>query len=115
MEIYVLLSETIHAYTGLSPAGFVTILSLMIGAYFLVSSLFVHPDSVAVAEKSTAASTPPPAPTDQSPSPPPALMAEPVQMGEMTLEELREYNGSDRNKPLLVSIKGDVYNVSRGW
>ncbi|KAJ1699192.1 hypothetical protein LUZ63_007704 [Rhynchospora breviuscula] len=114
MEILASLSDTIHAYTGLSPAAFVTILSLMIGAYFLVSSFFVHPDSIATTEKSAAASAPA-APPDQAPSPPPALLAEPVQMGEMTLEELREYNGSDREKPLLVSIKGDVYNVSRGW
>lgn len=85
----------------------------MIGAYFLVSSFFVHPDSVAVTEKSAVATTTPSA--EQPPSPPPALLAQPVQMGEMTLEELKEYNGSDRNKPLLVSIKGDVYNVSRGW
>jgi membrane-associated progesterone receptor component len=114
MEIYARLSETIHASTGLSPAAFVTILSLMVGAYFLVSSFFVHPDSLAATDKSAVVSSSP-ATADQSPSPPPAVMAEPVQMGEMTLEELREYNGSDRNKPLLVSIKGDVYNVSRGW
>lgn len=113
MEIYSFLSETIHAYTGLSLAAFITILSLMIGAYFLVSSLFVHPDSIAATEKSTVATTTPPA--GQTPSTPPALLAQPVQMGEMTLEELKEYNGSDGNKPLLVSIKGDVYNVSRGW
>ncbi|XP_078160435.1 membrane steroid-binding protein 2-like isoform X2 [Carex rostrata] len=113
MEIYSFLSETIHAYTGLSLAAFFTILSLMIGAYFLVSSFFVHPDSVAVTEKSAVATTTPSA--EQPPSPPPALLAQPVQMGEMTLEELKVYNGSDRNKPLLVSIKGDVYNVSRGW
>ncbi|XP_078160433.1 uncharacterized protein LOC144555869 isoform X1 [Carex rostrata] len=112
MEIYSFLSETIHAYTGLSLAAFFTILSLMIGAYFLVSSFFVHPDSVAVTEKSAVATTTPSA--EQPPSPPPALLAQPVQMGEMTLEELKVYNGSDRNKPLLVSIKGDVYNVSRG-
>ncbi|KAJ3699699.1 hypothetical protein LUZ61_003404 [Rhynchospora tenuis] len=114
MEILATLSDTIHAYTGLSPAAFVTILSLMIGAYFLVSSFFVHPDSIATTEKSASAPDPA-APADQAPSPPPALLAEPVQMGDMTLEELREYNGSDREKPLLVSIKGDVYNVSRGW
>ncbi|KAJ3682993.1 hypothetical protein LUZ60_013220 [Juncus effusus] len=86
----------------------------MIGVYFLVSSFFVQPDSDSSAGYKPVAASPP-APAEKPVSPPPALFAEPVQMGEMTMEELRKYNGSDRNQPLLISIKGDVYNVSRGW
>lgn len=34
-------------------------------------------------------------------------------MGDVTEEELRAYDGSDPNKPLLMAIKGKIYDVSR--
>ncbi|KAK6159013.1 hypothetical protein DH2020_006327 [Rehmannia glutinosa] len=37
----------------------------------------------------------------------------PVQMGDVTEEDLRAYDGSDPNKPLLMAIKGQIYDVSR--
>ncbi|KAJ0961208.1 hypothetical protein J5N97_000802 [Dioscorea zingiberensis] len=89
------MADTIHAYTGLSPAAFFTILALMLGAYRLVSSMFV----------SDAPETPP----MQPPPPPP----EPVQLGDVTLDELRVYDGCDPKKPLLMAIKGQIYDVSR--
>lgn len=105
MAFYSTVVAAIDAYTGLSPAAFFTILALMFGVYRLVSSLFVYPDDAA-AEKTS----PPPAPPAMQPFVPP----EPVQMGDITLEELKAYDGSDPNKPLLMAIKGQVYDVSMG-
>lgn len=45
----------------------------------------------------------------QPPPPPP----EPVQLGDVTLEELKAYDGTDPKKPLLMAIKGQIYDVSR--
>ncbi|GMH08999.1 hypothetical protein Nepgr_010839 [Nepenthes gracilis] len=42
------------------------------------------------------------------PPPPP-----PVQVGEISEEELKQYDGSDDKKPLLMSIKGQIYDVSQ--
>jgi hypothetical protein len=39
---------------------------------------------------------------------------EPVEVGEITEEELRQYDGSDPEKPLLMAIKGQIYDVSQG-
>lgn len=39
---------------------------------------------------------------------------EPVQVGEITEAELRLYNGSDKSKPILISVKGQIYDVSEG-
>ena len=41
------------------------------------------------------------------------VLREPVQLGDVTVEELRAYDGSDPNKPLLMAIKGQIYDVSR--
>ncbi|XP_052134792.1 membrane steroid-binding protein 2 [Oryza glaberrima] len=56
---------------------------------------------------------PPPArpreePSEEAPPPP-----EPVQVGEITAEELLQYDGSDPEKPLLMAIKGQIYDVSQ--
>ncbi|XP_074282136.1 membrane steroid-binding protein 2-like isoform X2 [Silene latifolia] len=37
----------------------------------------------------------------------------PVQLGEITEEELKQYDGSDNDKPLLMAIKGLIYDVSQ--
>ncbi|KAE9618275.1 hypothetical protein Lal_00046947 [Lupinus albus] len=37
----------------------------------------------------------------------------PVQLGEITEEELKAYDGSDLEKPLLMAIKGQIYDVSQ--
>ncbi|CAM0956570.1 unnamed protein product [Alopecurus aequalis] len=39
---------------------------------------------------------------------------EPVEVGEITEDELRQYDGSDPEKPLLMAIKGQIYDVSQG-
>lgn len=38
---------------------------------------------------------------------------EPVQVGEITADELRQYDGSDPDKPLLMAIKGQIYDISQ--
>ncbi|ONK71367.1 uncharacterized protein A4U43_C04F7820 [Asparagus officinalis] len=37
----------------------------------------------------------------------------PVQLGEITEEELSAYDGSDSKKPLLMAIKGQIYDVTQ--
>ena len=37
----------------------------------------------------------------------------PVQLGEITEEELKVYDGSDPKKPLLMAIKSQIYDVSQ--
>ncbi|KAJ8635278.1 hypothetical protein MRB53_009545 [Persea americana] len=97
MAFYNGLFQAIPDYTGLSPAAFFTILGLMIAVYHLVSGMFVGPDDH---RKHPAAETQPYVPP------------EPVQMGDVTEEELRAYDGSDPKKPLLMAIKGQIYDVS---
>lgn len=93
MALYETFAAAIHSYTGLSPAAFFTIVALMVGVYRLVCGMFVAPDA---------------APEKRS------LPPEPVQVGDMTLEELRAYDGSDPRKPLLMAIKGQIYDISKG-
>lgn len=54
----------------------------------------------------------------QALGPPPAMAsaaqpAEPVEVGKISPEDLLAYDGSDSSKPLLMAIKGQVYDVSR--
>ncbi|KAL5218601.1 hypothetical protein ABZP36_019285 [Zizania latifolia] len=39
---------------------------------------------------------------------------ESVQLGEITLQQLAAYDGKDPSKPILIAIRGQVYDVSRG-
>ncbi|PKA61850.1 Membrane steroid-binding protein 2 [Apostasia shenzhenica] len=98
MGLFTLLSDTIYSYTGLSPVAFFTILALMVGIYHLVSGMFVSPEAIAA---------------KTSLPPEPELPPGPIQIGEVTLDELRTYDGSDPKKPLLMAIKGNIYDVSR--
>ncbi|KAL0721147.1 hypothetical protein Bca4012_035746 [Brassica carinata] len=45
--------------------------------------------------------------------PQPEPLLPPVQLGEITEEELKQYDGSDSEKPLLMAIKGNIYDVSQ--
>lgn len=40
-------------------------------------------------------------------------LAPPVQLGEITEDELKQYDGTDSTKPLLMAIKGQIYDVSQ--
>ena len=37
----------------------------------------------------------------------------PVQIGEVTEDDLKAYDGTDPEKPLLMAIKGQIYDVSQ--
>lgn len=95
MAFYTALFQAIPDYTGLTPAAFFTILALMIAVYHLVSGMFVGTDAHPQAEEIQ-----------------PFVPHQPVQMGDVTEEELRAFDGSDPKKPLLMAIKGQIYDVS---
>ncbi|KAM3242483.1 hypothetical protein ACQJBY_054871 [Aegilops geniculata] len=92
---------TIGAYTGLPPEAFITVVAVIAGLYMAVSGSFARP----------------------VPSPPRRRDAEdertlerlppPVQLGEVTEKELGLYDGSDPKKPLLIAIKGQIYDVTQ--
>lgn len=88
--------EAIPAYTGLSPVTFFTLVAVLVGVYQLVSGLFAAPPQHASRESMVMEPLPPP-----------------VQLGEVTEEELKAYDGSDPKKPLLMAIKGQIYDVSQ--
>ncbi|XP_066388092.1 membrane steroid-binding protein 1-like [Miscanthus floridulus] len=109
------IAEALQAYTGLTPGAAATILALMVATYLLVSSLFVAP-----------APAPPPKPPQQQregekaqeekeeEEPMPFMYPDPVEVGEVTLEQLSAYDGKDSAKQILIAIRGQVYDVSRG-
>ncbi|EPS69054.1 hypothetical protein M569_05715, partial [Genlisea aurea] len=93
--------ESIAAYTGLSPATFFTFIVLGITVYYAVASFFGSSDDSHQRPRSREAAE------AVEPLPPP------VQIGEISAEELRKYDGSDQKKPLLMAIKGQIYDVSQ--
>lgn len=97
-ELWHTLEHAIVNYTGLSPAMFFTVLAVAVAFYHVVSGWFAAP--------------PPPRKREvefeqMEPLPPP------VQLGEITDEELSAYDGSDPKKPLLMAIKGEIYDVTQ--
>lgn len=96
MAFYSPVTDTITAYTGLSPAAFFTILALSYVVYKVVCGMFVAADDYMSVKRANEYAN-----------------REPVQLGEVTEEELRAYDGSDPSKPLLMAIKGNIYDVSR--
>ncbi|KAK3151477.1 hypothetical protein QOZ80_3AG0246390 [Eleusine coracana subsp. coracana] len=111
------IADAVQAYTGLSPAAAATILALMLATYLIVSSLFVAP----------APASAPPEPPQQKENEKeeeekeleeegtvPFVFPDPVEVGEVTLEQLRAYDGKDPAKQILIAISGQVYDVSRG-
>ncbi|CAL4942614.1 unnamed protein product [Urochloa decumbens] len=97
-ELWETLKEVIVAYTGLSPAAFFTAVAVAAALYHVVSGLFAAPPP------------PPPRPREEPEAEP---LPPPVQMGEVSEEELRKYDGNDPKKPLLMAIKGQIYDVTQ--
>ena len=106
MALYSTLMEEITWYTGLSPTAFFTILAMMVVVYRTVCGMFVSPEDFNKPPIITAPNNI--AFENSNPE------HKPVQLGEITEQELRAYNGSDPNKPLLISVKGQIYDVSSG-
>lgn len=94
------LKESITAYTGLSPAAFFTAIAAALAVYQLLSPLFGSSDVDRGSRKFEEVE-------EVKPLPPP------VQIGDVTDEELKQYDGSDPAKPLLMAIKGQIYDVSQ--
>ncbi|CAN4101539.1 unnamed protein product [Withania somnifera] len=100
LQLWDTLKDSITAYTGLSPATFFTVVALALAFYYVVSGFlgssdYGHHQRSRDFEEQTQALPPP------------------VQLGEITEQELKEYDGSDPNKPLLMAIKGQIYDVSQ--
>ncbi|MBA0689966.1 hypothetical protein Goari_007667 [Gossypium aridum] len=100
LQLWETLKEAITAYTGLSPATFFTVLALLWAVYYVATGLFGSSDDH-INQRSMAFEE------QMEPLPPP------VQLGEITEEELKQYDGSDSKKPLLMAIKGQIYDVSQ--
>ncbi|KAI3425396.1 Cytochrome b5 heme-binding domain-containing protein [Psidium guajava] len=99
LQLWETLKESIVAYTGLSPATFFTVLALGLAVYYVVSGLFgSSPDHH---------QRPRDFQEQMQPLPPP------VQLGEISEDELKQYDGADPKKPLLMAIKGQIYDVSQ--
>lgn len=100
LQLWETLKEAITAYTGLSPAAFFTVVALLWAIYYVLSGMFGssnnhHQQRSREYEE------------QMEPLPPP------VQLGEITEEELKQYDGSDSKKPLLMAIKSQIYDVSQ--
>ncbi|KAM5575990.1 TMV resistance protein N [Rosa sericea] len=96
LQIWETLKDAIVAYTGLSPATFFTLLSLLVAAYHVLSGLF-GPSDTHQRPRSL---------EEMQPLPPP------VQLDEITEEELKQDDGSDHKKPLLMAINTDSITPS---
>ncbi|KAL6131999.1 hypothetical protein ACLB2K_070371 [Fragaria x ananassa] len=97
LQLWETLKEAIVAYTGLSPATFFTLLALLVAAYHFLSGLF-GPSETHHQPRNLEEMQP---------------LLPPVQVGEVTEEELKQYDGTDPKKPLLMAIKGQIYDVSQ--
>ncbi|XP_031095512.1 membrane steroid-binding protein 1-like [Ipomoea triloba] len=100
LELWETLKAAITTYTGLSPATFFTVAALVLAIYYVASGLFGSSDQGNYGR-------PREVEEHVEPLPPP------VQLGEITEEELKQYDGSDPKKPLLMAIKSQIYDVSQ--
>ncbi|KAK9724584.1 hypothetical protein RND81_05G084500 [Saponaria officinalis] len=103
IEIWETLKEAITVYTGLSPVTFFTVLALSLAFYHAVFGLFGSSSSSTANHHQNHRSI------DEEVEP----LLPPVQLGEITEDELKQYDGSDKKKPLLMAIKGQIYDVSQ--
>ncbi|KAK9181752.1 hypothetical protein WN944_024891 [Citrus x changshan-huyou] len=100
LQLWETLKEAITAYTGLSPAAFFTVLALLWAIYYVLSGMFGSSDNHQQQRSREYEE-------QMEPLPPP------VQLGEITEGELKQYDGSDSKKPLLMAIKSQIYDVSQ--
>ncbi|THG06182.1 membrane steroid-binding protein 1-like [Camellia sinensis] len=100
LQLWETLEGAITVYTGLTPATFVTGLALGLAIYYVLSSLF---GSSGNNQRKSSRELQ----EEMQPLPPP------VQLGEVTEEELKVYDGSDPKRPLLMAIKGQIYDVTQ--
>ncbi|CAI9302416.1 unnamed protein product [Lactuca saligna] len=96
------LKEAIPAYTGLSPTTFATVVALGLAGFYVAYGMFGGSSDCHPQQSSRSLHE-----EESQPLPPP------VQLGEISEEELKAYDGNDSNKPLLMAIKGQIYDVSQ--
>ncbi|KAI3731310.1 hypothetical protein L1987_62498 [Smallanthus sonchifolius] len=101
VEFMETLKQAITAYTGLSPNAFFTVLAAGIAVYYIVSTLFGGSSDHHQQHRPRSFEE------DMQPLPPP------VQLGEISEEDLSTYDGNDPQKPLLMAIKSQIYDVSQ--
>ncbi|CAH1430270.1 unnamed protein product [Lactuca virosa] len=101
VELLETLKEAITAYTGLSPNAFFTVLAAGVAIYYVVSVLFGGSSDHQPQHRPRSFEE------EVQPLPPP------VQLGEISEEKLKAYDGNDPEKPLLMAIKGQIYDVSQ--
>ncbi|CAH9111303.1 unnamed protein product [Cuscuta europaea] len=100
LQLWETLKEAIKSFTSLSPAALFTIAALFIAIYYVASALFGSSDHSNYQRARELEE-------ESKPLPPP------VQVGEISEEELKQYDGSDPNKPLLMAIKAQIYDVTQ--
>ncbi|TVU32095.1 hypothetical protein EJB05_23813 [Eragrostis curvula] len=93
------LAELWEAARSAPPLALVAGAAAVVAMYKVASGLLAPP--------------PPPPRRREAETVPPPPIPEPVEVGEITEEELRQYDGSDPEKPLLMAIKGQIYDVSQ--
>ncbi|XP_062168228.1 membrane steroid-binding protein 2-like [Alnus glutinosa] len=109
MALYTTVMEEITGYTGLSPAALFTIVALMAVVYKTVCGMFVAPEDFNKPPVVTANFNSNILNMTNSSN---TKDAQPLQLGEVTEHQLKAYDGSDPNKPILMAIKGQIYDVS---
>jgi membrane-associated progesterone receptor component len=100
VQLWDTFKESITVYTGLSPTTFFTVTALGLAVYYAVSGMFGSSDHRPQTRSRSLEE-------EMQPLPPP------VQLGEITEDELKDYDGTDPKKPLLMAIKGQIYDVSQ--
>ncbi|KAK6132143.1 hypothetical protein DH2020_034134 [Rehmannia glutinosa] len=104
LQLWEIFKESITVYTGLSPSTFFTAIAVGLALYYVVLNLSASSSSDdGQGEHGSSGFE-----EKMKPLPPP------VQLGEISVEELKQYDGSDPNKPLLMAIKGQIYDVTQG-
>ncbi|KAI3712547.1 hypothetical protein L1987_71105 [Smallanthus sonchifolius] len=101
VELLETLKEAITAYTGLSPNAFFTVVAAGIAVYYVFSVLFGGSSDHHQQHR--------PRSFQEDVQP----LLPPVQLGEISEEDLKAYDGNDPQKPLLMAIKGQIYDVSQ--
>ncbi|KAL6558249.1 hypothetical protein OROMI_018599 [Orobanche minor] len=99
------LYESNAARPGLSPAAFLTVLAVGFTIYYVVSNSFGSSDDHHGRHNRRRSA-------NSDKEQPMEPLSPPVQLGEISAEELKQYDGSDPKKPLLVAIKGQIYDVT---
>ncbi|KQJ97340.1 hypothetical protein BRADI_3g30170v3 [Brachypodium distachyon] len=93
-------AELWRATRGAPPGIVLAAVAAAAVVYKVASGLLAPPPPPPLRRREVAEEAQPPAP-------------EPVEVGEITADELQQYDGSDPEKPLLMAIKGQIYDVSQ--